>query len=57
MTFFKQLSSSQITNNNYIYLDVSSPSLVCQVLGGVDLALCAPLKLPVLNPLVSAAGL
>ena len=40
-----------------IYLDVSSPRLVCEVLGGVDLALCTPLQFPVLDPLVSAARL
>ena len=30
---------------------------MCEVLGGVDLALCTPLQLPVLDPLVSAARL
>ena len=30
---------------------------MCEVLGGIDLALCTPLQLPVLDPLVSAARL
>ena len=38
-------------------LDVSAAGPVCEVLGGVDLALCAPLKFPVLNLLVSSARL
>ena len=40
-----------------IYLDVSAPGPVCEVFGGLDLTLCAPLKLPVLNLLVSSARL